>query len=64
MEFTSGYVQRALDKLPKQGHREPWRLRQNYLVDLRTIKRAPIADGVLAFDVVLTPTGDSALTTV
>ena len=50
MEFTSGYVQRALDKLPKQGHREPWRLRQNYLVDLRTIKRAPIDDGVLAFD--------------
>ncbi len=62
MEFTSGYVQRALDKLPKQGHREPWRLRQNYLVDLRTIKRAPIDDGVLAFDVVPARTGDSALT--
>jgi monooxygenase len=52
MDFTSGYVLRALDKLPKQGSREPWRLRQNYLVDLRNIKRAPIEDGVLAFDLV------------
>jgi monooxygenase len=50
MDFTSGYVLRALDALPKQGNREPWRLRQNYLVDLRNIKRSPIDDGVLAFD--------------
>jgi hypothetical protein len=62
MEFTSGYVVRALDRLPKQGGREPWRLRQNYLVDLRSIKRAPIDDGVLAFDVAPARTGDSALT--
>ena len=62
LDFTSGYVQRALDELPKQGSREPWRLRQNYLVDLRTIKRAPIDDGVLAFDVVPARPGDAALT--
>jgi monooxygenase len=60
LDFTSGYVLRALDKLPKQGSREPWKLRQNYLVDLRNIKRAPIDDGVLAFDVV--PARAAALT--
>ena len=64
MDFTSGYVLRALDKLPKQGSREPWRLRQNYLVDLRSIKRAPIDDGVLALRRVPARKGDSTLTAV
>ncbi len=64
MDFTSGYVLRALAKLPKQGSREPWRLRQNYLVDLRSIKRAPIEDGVLAFDRVPARKGDSTLSAV
>ncbi len=47
MDFTSGYVQRALHLLPAQGAREPWRLRQSYLHDRRLLRRAPIADGVL-----------------
>jgi monooxygenase len=49
MDFTSGYVLRALDQLPHQGEREPWRLRQSYLRDRRTIRRAPLQDGVLDF---------------
>jgi monooxygenase len=49
MDFTSGYVLRALDQLPHQGDREPWRLRQSYLRDRRTIRRAPLEDGVLEF---------------
>ena len=49
MDFTSGYVLRALDQLPQQGDREPWRLRQSYLRDRRTIRRAPLDDGVLDF---------------
>ena len=32
MDFTPGYVLRALDQLPKQGSRTPWRLKQNYCV--------------------------------
>jgi cation diffusion facilitator CzcD-associated flavoprotein CzcO len=50
MDFQSGYVLRSLDRLPKQGDRSPWRLKQNYLTDLRTIRRGAIDDGVLAFD--------------
>jgi len=49
MDFTSGYVLRALDQLPHQGDRDPWRLRQSYLRDRWTIWRAPLEDGVLEF---------------
>ncbi|HEU4810554.1 MAG TPA: NAD(P)/FAD-dependent oxidoreductase [Nocardioides sp.] len=49
MDFSSGYVLRSIDALPKQGDREPWRLRQNYLTDVRTIRRDAIDDGVLRF---------------
>ena len=34
IDFTSGYVQRALDRLPKQGKKSPWRQYQNYLKDI------------------------------
>jgi monooxygenase len=50
LDFTSGYVQRSLDKFPKQGSEEPWKLRQNYVFDIRTIRRGPIDDGAMRFD--------------
>jgi cation diffusion facilitator CzcD-associated flavoprotein CzcO len=49
LTFSSGYVLRALDRLPKQGDREPWKLRQNYLYDVRSLRRGEIDDGVLRF---------------
>jgi len=64
MDFQSGYVLRALDRLPKQGDRAPWQLKQNYLTDLRTIKRGAIDDGVLAFDRVPATSSDPTLTSV
>ncbi|QQX85454.1 NAD(P)/FAD-dependent oxidoreductase [Cupriavidus necator] len=51
LDFTSGYVQRAATVLPRQGHRKPWRVHQNYLKDLLTIRHGRIADGILQFDV-------------
>ena len=47
LDFTSGYVQRAANQLPKQGDKKPWRLYQNYLLDLLTIRFSRIDDGVL-----------------
>ena len=47
LEFTSGYVQRAADQLPKQGARKPWRLYQNYLLDLLMLRFGRIDDGTL-----------------
>jgi cation diffusion facilitator CzcD-associated flavoprotein CzcO len=49
MDFTSGYVLRALDRLPHQGDREPWRLRQSYRHDRRTLRSGDLEDGVLQF---------------
>jgi monooxygenase len=49
MDFTPGYVLRALDYLPKAGHVAPWRLKQNYLLDLRLIRRGKVDDEALAF---------------
>jgi cation diffusion facilitator CzcD-associated flavoprotein CzcO/acetyl esterase/lipase len=49
LDFSSGYVQRATDFMPKQGAKAPWRLYQNYLLDLLTLRYARIADGRLRF---------------
>jgi cyclohexanone monooxygenase len=49
LSFTSGYVQRALARLPKQGSRRPWQVYQNYLRDLFAIRYGRIADGVMQF---------------
>jgi cation diffusion facilitator CzcD-associated flavoprotein CzcO len=49
MDFSSGYVLRALDEVPVQGDRAPWLLKQNYVTDLRAIRRDDIDDGVLRF---------------
>jgi cation diffusion facilitator CzcD-associated flavoprotein CzcO len=38
LEFTSGYVQRAAAQLPRQGSRKPWRVHQNYTLDLMALK--------------------------
>jgi cation diffusion facilitator CzcD-associated flavoprotein CzcO len=48
-DFSSGYVQRALDYLPQNGLNDPWRLNQNYLHDRQLLRNGPIEDGVLRF---------------
>ncbi len=47
--FTSGYIQRAAHLLPKQGASRPWKLYQNYALDLATLGYGRIADGTLQF---------------
>jgi cation diffusion facilitator CzcD-associated flavoprotein CzcO len=49
LDFSSGYVQRAIDIMPRQGAKAPWRLYQNYLLDLLTLRWSRIADGRLTF---------------
>ena len=39
LDLASGYVQRSLDNLPKQGSRTPWRLHQNYIRDVQLMRR-------------------------
>jgi len=47
--LSSGYIQRAADRFPKQGSRQPWRVHQSYLKDYRALKRSEVDDGVLVF---------------
>jgi cation diffusion facilitator CzcD-associated flavoprotein CzcO len=49
LDFSSGYVQRSLAMLPKQGPQAPWRQNQNYLTDIKEMRRAPIEDEALEF---------------
>jgi hypothetical protein len=49
LDFTSGYVQRALARLPRQGTRAPWRVYQNYLLDLFAFRFGKLEDGVMRF---------------
>jgi cation diffusion facilitator CzcD-associated flavoprotein CzcO len=47
-QFSSGYVQRALHLLPRQGDREPWINPQTYARDQKLF-RTPVDDGVMRF---------------
>jgi cyclohexanone monooxygenase len=49
LDFTSGYVVRASERLPKQGPSAPWRVHQNYLLDLLALRFGRLEDGVLRF---------------
>ena len=47
--FTSGYVQRGVDVLPKQGSKKPWKLHQNYFLDMLQFRFARLNDGIMEF---------------
>jgi cation diffusion facilitator CzcD-associated flavoprotein CzcO len=49
IDLTAGYVLRALDRLPKQGSRTPWRLHQNYAREVVLLRFGPIEDEALDF---------------
>lgn len=47
--FTPAYMQRDLANWPKQGARAPWRVYQNYVRDLISLKWSPVANAALEF---------------
>jgi cation diffusion facilitator CzcD-associated flavoprotein CzcO len=49
LSFSSGYVQRAIDRLPQQSLREPWRVHQNYARDVLAFRFGRLEDGVMRF---------------
>jgi monooxygenase len=49
LDFTSGYVQRALATLPRQGSKPPWRVYQNYLMDMMIMRFGKLDDGTMEF---------------
>jgi cation diffusion facilitator CzcD-associated flavoprotein CzcO len=49
-DFASGYIRRALDVLPRQGSRAPWRISPTYSDDVRLLRKQPVEDPELRFE--------------
>jgi cation diffusion facilitator CzcD-associated flavoprotein CzcO len=47
--LSSGYIQRAADRFPKQGSKFPWQVHQSYLRDYRALKVRGIHDDAMVF---------------
>jgi monooxygenase len=49
IDFSSSYVLRSIDQFPKQGSKTPWRLRQNYPLDIVSLRFGALEDGAMRF---------------
>jgi hypothetical protein len=49
LPLTSGYIQRSLDAFPKQGTKSPWKVKQNYIVDLLGLQVKSLDDGAMEY---------------
>jgi len=47
VDFSSGYIQRAAHFLPKQGSKKPWRLNQNYALDVLALRLGSVDDAMV-----------------
>jgi monooxygenase len=59
IDFSSGYVQRAIDKFPRQGSKAPWRLYQNYALDILSLKYGNVEDDAMQFSKAASPSVDA-----
>ena len=48
-QWSSGYVQRAKDVMPRQGSKLPWKVLMHYEKDSRMLLEEPVVDDVLSF---------------
>jgi cation diffusion facilitator CzcD-associated flavoprotein CzcO len=49
LDFDAGYIKRAVDILPQQGSKAPWKVYQNYLRDSFLLRYSSIKDKYLEF---------------
>jgi cation diffusion facilitator CzcD-associated flavoprotein CzcO len=49
-DFSSGYMQRAMHLMPRQGDRAPWLNTQRYSEDKKLFREDPVDDGVMQFE--------------
>jgi cation diffusion facilitator CzcD-associated flavoprotein CzcO len=49
LDFGAGYIQRAIDQLPRQGDRAPWLTSLNYTGDVKLLRHLPVTDPELHF---------------
>ena len=44
LDFSSGYVTRAMARFPKQGDKQPWQVHQNYVRDIMALRFGSVDD--------------------
>jgi hypothetical protein len=49
VDFSSGYLARSNEKMPKQGAKAPWKLTQNYARDIIALRLGKVDDGVMVY---------------
>lgn len=49
VDFNSSYILRYIKDYPKQGDKEPWKLKQDYYVDYKKLKKDRVDDGIMEF---------------
>ncbi|SDD49935.1 Predicted flavoprotein CzcO associated with the cation diffusion facilitator CzcD [Geodermatophilus telluris] len=49
LDFAAGYIQRAVDVLPRQGDRMPWLTSMDYADDVKLLRADSVVDPELAF---------------
>ena len=42
-------MQRSIDQFPRQGSKAPWRLYQNYALDIISLRFGAVSDGAMQF---------------
>ncbi|MHA7663305.1 flavin-containing monooxygenase [Mycolicibacterium sp. HS_4_1] len=57
LDFSAGYVQRALAAMPRRGINEPWLMSMNYSYDVAMLRNGPVLDPNLTFQRAAATTG-------
>ncbi len=49
LDFEAGYIKRVVDKIPKQGDRDPWQNKQDYKFDKAVLLTSALENAALEF---------------
>ncbi|MDX1733959.1 MAG: NAD(P)/FAD-dependent oxidoreductase [Halioglobus sp.] len=49
MDFSSGYIQRSIEEFPRQARERPWRVFQNYFLDIISLRFSSLTRTALRF---------------
>ena len=49
LNLNSGYILRSAEALPTQGHKAPWRVYQNYILDYKMLRIDKVNDEYVSF---------------
>jgi cation diffusion facilitator CzcD-associated flavoprotein CzcO len=49
LDFSAGYVQRAVDRFPRQGDGGPWQMVMDFRQDVEVLRNGPVVDESLRF---------------